>query len=218
MTNLFIFFGPPGSGKGTQANLLVNRRNFATVSTGNLIRNEIEKQTDLGKKIEKIISGGGFIPNETVFDLLKNKLDSINNNNVILDGFPRVVEQAKTLDTFIEKDESLFLKKVFIMETDEKETLNRIKNRLTCSECGTVFNLLVKKPIKDGICDSCGGTLKFRSDDVDTDIILHRNKLYNDNMKDIIDFYDKKYLTIRINVLRGIEDVYQEINNYLREV
>jgi adenylate kinase len=218
MKNLYIFYGPPGSGKGTQAELLVKESYFATISAGSLIREEIKKQTKLGKSIEKIINNGDLIDDKIVFEMLKNHFSLIENDNIIIDGFPRNIEQVKILDNFIKSDKNFVLKNIFVFDVAEDEIINRIKNRLTCPNCGAVFNLLVKKPIKDNICDNCAGEIYSRDDDENINTIIHRNKVYNENVRDIVDFYERKNLTIKIDALKDIKDVNREIINYLREV
>jgi adenylate kinase len=212
MKSIIVLIGPPGSGKGTQASILVEKFGWNTISTGLLIRGEIKSGSEVGKKVKSIIKNGDLIGDDLMFLMLKNKLMSIDMEKIIIDGFPRSIEQVQMYDEWTNSDgKDYFLKKVFVLDVDEKEIIKRIENRVVCPDCGATFNLYTKKPIIEGICDVCGQKITSRSDDINADIVKHRYELYKKESKDIIDFYNKKNLTIKIDALKNIKDVNSDI-------
>ncbi len=162
-----IFIAPPAAGKGTQAKLLAEKYNIPHISTGDLLREEIAKSTDLGLKIENIMETGALVSDEIITELLKKRLvKSDCDNGYILDGYPRNLEQAKIYDELL-KEINRELGIVIFLDIDRELAMKRTLSRIICSNCGTSYNLIVEslKPKKANVCDKCNSDLKVRSDD-----------------------------------------------------
>ncbi|MDR2527242.1 MAG: nucleoside monophosphate kinase [Rickettsiales bacterium] len=197
---LIIFLGPPGSGKGTQADML-RKYGYFTFSTGYLLRREVKNNTEIGKTIQNIINNGKLVDDNLILKLCINEILSLDKDKIIIDGFPRTLKQAKLSQFFIKSSKSIILKKVFIFNLEENELIKRIRNRVTCSKCDTIYNLTVNKPKVDGICDICGEKLIRREDDLEINSIIKRNKIYLFNIPNITYFYAKNNLTFFIDAL-----------------
>lgn len=141
---IVVFFGPPGCGKGTQAQYLVNKYGFIHISTGDLLRKEIEAQTTLGKEIESVIESGGYISDKPVIELIEKALAVPGSNNYIFDGFPRTLNQALAFEELLSV-KKLKVDLVFNFEVDTNLLIERISGRFSCSECGSVYNDTFKK-------------------------------------------------------------------------
>ncbi len=185
-----IIFGPPGAGKGTQAQNLVNKLNLYQVSTGDLLRSEIKKKTEIGKKIEQIIAQGDFVNDDIVNELLKKFITNYNyRNKIIFDGYPRNINQAKTLEVMLNSDNQsinfiLFLK--VTRETVEK----RILGRIICEKCNKTMNeYFNKEEIDKHECEK--NYLKKRKDD-NQETIITRYEEYMKKTKPVLDFYSSR--------------------------
>lgn len=202
-----VFLGYPGSGKGTQAKILSERRNFAHLSTGDLFREEIAKGSELGKKVKDIISSGKLVSDAVVLEVIENKIGSLK-QDVIFDGFPRTVDQAEGLDKMLEKY-SRQVDAVLFFEIEEKEVVRRLSARRSCS-CGKIYNILTNPPSKEGKCDSCGSDLFTREDDK-PEVIAKRIEVYKDLTSPLISYYRTQGLFHIVNADRPSEEVYAEI-------
>jgi adenylate kinase len=200
-----IILGPQGSGKGTQAEFLANRLKIPTISSGKLLRDEIIKETELGKKISEMMKTGELMPNEIVNVLIKNRLaESDCENGFILDGFPRTKEQAEFLETFVE------INCVLEITLSDEEAIKRLSGRRTCSKCGKIYHLEFSPSKVSGICDIDGENLIVRSDDTE-EAIRERLKIYRSETAGVISYYEKKGVLIKINGEPAIEIVKDEI-------
>ncbi|MEW5952086.1 MAG: adenylate kinase [Elusimicrobia bacterium] len=208
-----IFLGYPGSGKGTQAKLLAERKNFAHISTGDLFREEIAKGSELGKTVKGIISSGKLVSDQIVLKVIESKIGSLK-NDAIFDGFPRTVEQAEGLEILLEKY-SRKVDAVLFFEVDEKEVIKRLSARRSCS-CGKVYNTITNPPLKEGICDSCGAELFTREDDK-PEVISKRIDVYKDLTSPLISYYRTQGLFHIINASRPGEEVYSEIEKTISQ-
>lgn len=184
-----IIMGPQGSGKGTYATRIAPMFDAKVISTGDLIRAEIAKKSEIGKKIEGICLKGMLVPDEIVLDLLKREL--ADTENFILDGFPRTIAQAITLENIADIDV------VINLIVPKPVLIQRLSSRRVCQKCGAIFNILTLKPKKEGVCDKCQGTLIQRADD-NPEAIEQRLKLFQEQTAPIIDFYRKKGIVIDI--------------------
>jgi len=183
-----VILGPPGAGKGTYASRLTVRLGIPHVSTGDMVREEIKKQTDLGKKIKEYSDRGALVPDEIIIRLLAERLgkpDCI--RGFILDGFPRTIIQAESLEKIAKID------LVINLNVPDEIIITRLSNRLICRECGAIYNLLTLKPKKDRICDKCGGELYQREDDK-PEVIKERLDVYRRQTEPLIEYYAKKGL------------------------
>ncbi len=195
-----VMLGAPGSGKGTAAKILSKKTGLPHISTGDMFREQIKKETELGKLANSYISNGGLVPDEVTIDIVRDRLKWEDaKNGVILDGFPRTEAQAKALDEILKEQG----KKVTIVPElviPAQIIIERILNRATCSnkECGAIYNTKFKPPKVEGICDVCGSKLITRNDD-NEETIKKRLEVYHKNSKDLIEFYKEK------GVLKTIE-------------
>ncbi len=189
-----IFLGAPGSGKGTQAKNLVMDLNFNHVSTGDLLRAEVEKATDLGKRVSDIMSRGALVSDEIVLELLKNNCD-LSNGAYIFDGFPRTIDQAKALDEVVLKD---FPSKAIYFDISLDVLKERLVNRRTCGDCGAIYNLVYKSPKTDGKCDLCDGPLVDRKDDTE-EAVGNRLNVFKETIDPILEYYEQKQRLIRVD-------------------
>lgn len=188
-----VMLGAPGSGKGTTAKILAKKTNLPHISTGDMFREQIKKETELGKLANSYISAGKLVPDEVTINIVEDRLNWEDaQDGVILDGFPRTIKQAKALDEILDK----LGKKVNIVPElviSDDVIIDRILNRATCSnkECGAIYNTKFKPSKILGICDICGASLVTRSDD-NEETIKNRLNVYRENSKDLISYYQEK--------------------------
>ena len=183
-----IFLGAPGSGKGTQAAHLVQESGYRHISTGALLRNEIEKKSPLGFKVKNILDTGNLVNDDVILELLHSHCD-LSSEVYIFDGMPRTLDQAKQLDeNFIKESYS----KAIYFEIGFEKLMQRLLDRYVCLDCGAIYNLSSRTPKKEGQCDICGGNrLEQRKDDK-VDIVNRRFKVFEKTMGDILDYYKSK--------------------------
>jgi len=205
-----ILLGPPGSGKGTQAKLLSKKYSIPHIAMGDILREEVAKKTPLGKKVNVYMSKGELVPDEIVIEVLKKRLQEADCvDGFILDGFPRTLNQAKALDNML-NELNLKIDAVIYIEVPDEEIMKRLSLRRTCKVCGRIYNLHYNPPKQDGKCDVCGGELIIRDDDK-PEVIKNRLKVYNDQTKPLVDYYETHKLLIRINGVDPIDKVFQQI-------
>ena len=188
-----IFIAPPAAGKGTQAKKLSEKYNIPHISTGDLLREEANKDTDLGIKIKDMMATGALVNDEIITELLRNRLSKSDcNNGYILDGYPRNLEQAKTYEELL-KSINKDLGVVIFLDIDKNLAMKRTLSRIVCSNCGTSYNLIVEelKPKKENICDKCDFELKVRNDDNEKTFI-NRFNTYVEKTQSLIDYYKNK--------------------------
>lgn len=203
MRNIIIL-GPPGSGKGTQAKKLAEKLNLTYFGTGDLIREEIEKGTSLGKRIKRIVDNGKLIDDESISQIVKDNIGGYKDGAIIFDGFPRNLDQAHILDDVLPDRESL----VINIQVSAKSLLKRMEKRYICEKCDKIF--IVDDPRKQKTCDVCGGKLVKRSDD-NPQVLAERIKVYEKQTAPLIDFYQQKGILINIDGEPSIPEVENEI-------
>ena len=183
-----VLLGPPGAGKGTYASRLTVKLGVPHISTGDMVREEIKKQTDLGRKIKEYSDRGALVPDEIIIKLLANRLRKSDcDKGFILDGFPRTISQAEALEKIAKID------LVINLNVPDEIIITRLSNRLVCSKCGAIYNLLTLKPKREGICDKCGGRLYQREDDK-PEVIKERLDVYRRQTAPLIEYYNNKGL------------------------
>ena len=214
-----IFIAPPAAGKGTQSKLVSEEYNIPHISTGDLLRAEASKDTELGRTIKKDMESGNLVTDDVITTLLKNRITSSDClKGFILDGYPRNINQAKIYNNLL--DELGYDKGVVIFfDIDKERALKRTLSRVICSNCGSSYNLLVDelKPKKEGICDRCGHELNTRSDDTE-EVFIHRFDTYINSTKELIDYYEKLGLLYRIAVLdKSANEIFEEVKKVLND-
>jgi adenylate kinase len=179
-------FGPPGAGKGTYASRLHEKLGVETIATGDIFRELVKKDTELGKKVKAYVEKGLLVPDEIVTEVLKERLSQISNGRgFILDGYPRTFEQAKGLEAVTKIDVILML------EVPDWLIIERLSSRRICRNCATVYNTRFLKPKVEGVCDKCTGPLYQRSDD-NPEVIKKRLQVYKEQSKPLLEYYEKK--------------------------
>jgi len=190
-----ILLGAPGAGKGTQAKLLVQRYGVPQVSTGDILRDNVARATELGKKADPIMKTGALVPDDLVLAMVQDRLSRPDcDRGFILDGFPRTVKQAEWLDHYLasRKFGGRTLGPVVVnMEVSYNQLLQRLTGRRSCPVDGTIYNIYFQPPQKEGVCDSCGAPLVQRKDDKE-EVISKRLKEYESQTLPLVDYYRRQ--------------------------
>lgn len=207
-----VVLGQPGIGKGIYTDILAKKYRIPRISTGDMFREEIKKDTKLGKKVKSYVTGGGLVPDDiTVSMILKRLRKEDCKKGFFLDGFPRTVPQAEMLEKSIRID------RVLNFVASEKVIVNRLSGRRICRKCGTVYHVRNMPPKAEGFCDNCGGELYQREDDK-PEAVKVRSKEYLEKTKPLIDFYMKKGLLANIDANPPIEEVDKVISQCDKEL
>ncbi len=203
-----ILLGAPGSGKGTEGNLISKNYNIPTISTGDIFRENIKNKTELGVVVEKLMNNGQLVPDDLVVSLIKDRLNCDDvKNGFILDGFPRTVAQAQALKEIAKID------KVILIDVDYEITEQRILSRRVCPVCKSVYNTMTYS--KD-ICDKCGASLITRKDD-NKETVKKRFDVYVNQTNPVIDFYENENLLYKVDGNLSPDTVYSEIDKILQK-
>ncbi len=213
---IIIFFGPPGSGKGTQAEMLAKITDWKKISTGDLFRTEIAAKTKLGNLANKYIKDGKLVPDKVTVNLVEQGLKQ-KATGFIFDGFPRNRQQLNYLSAIFKKilikNDQIYAINVAV---SDKEVKQRLSQRRMCA-CGKVYHLVYNPPINAGVCDICGSKLFIRNDDK-PNVISNRLKIYHSKIKFILDYWQKKGKLIKINGEQPIKKINEEIIGKLKEL
>ena len=206
-----ILLGPPGSGKGTQGDLIEEKYGFPKISTGDLLRTAVRLGTDLGKKAEATMTRGELVRDEIVLEVLKERIFQKDcRNGYLLDGFPRNSSQANHLEEIIADA----LEIVLDIRLSDQTLITRISARRICSHCGAIYNLLVKAPNKADECDQCSEKITQRVDDT-TEVIKKRLFVYHEQTEPLVEYYQGKSVYYGINGEGKIEDVFAAVCSVL---
>lgn len=211
-----VLVGPPGAGKGTQAAFLAQNLSIPHISTGDLFRANISKQTELGKLAKSYMDKGELVPDEVTIAMAKDRMEQPDaEHGFLLDGFPRNVSQAEALDVTL-RGESMNLDAVLDLEVPEEEVVKRIAGRRICrNDSAHVFHVTYKKPKQEGVCDTCGGELYQRDDDSE-ETVRKRLEVYHTQTEPIIDYYKAQGLVVTISALGPVEEVTQRAMEALK--
>jgi len=216
MTN-FVFIAPPAAGKGTQSKLLVEKYDYSHISTGDLLREEVAKNTKLGIQIADIMKEGKLVDDEIVKALLENSLTILKKDNkpFIIDGFPRTLNQAKMLVSLL-KVLDINNYRVIYMDLDYEEAKKRVLGRMICPNCGKSYNKLIDslKPRKDDLCDSCQSKLEVRTDD-NEETFFNRYDTFMANTKPIVNYFNELGKLVNISASRDAEEIFCDIETYV---
>ncbi len=205
-----ILLGAPGSGKGTQAQKLVAQFNIPQVSTGDLLREAVAKGTDLGQRAKAVMDAGELVSDDIVLGMIRERLGKPDAAaGFILDGFPRNIAQAQSLDVLLE-ELGTPLDAAVLMDVDFDVLLKRLTGRRTCKACGRVFNIHFFPPGKEGLCDACGGELVHRADD-NEETISQRLRVYEAQTSPLVEFYEGRNKLKVVPAEGEIESVYERL-------
>ena len=179
-----ILLGAPGAGKGTQAEIISEKYNIPTISTGNIIRAALKNGTEMGLKAKSYIDAGELVPDNVVIGIIKERLSEADcKDGYILDGFPRTIPQAVALD-----DMGFVIDAALSIEVDDSEIVKRMSGRRVCEKCGASYHTEYKKPEVEGVCNLCGGNLVIRKDD-EPETVKNRLNVYHEQTEPLKDFY-----------------------------
>ena len=195
---LLILLGAPGSGKGTQAKLLADYLGLAHLSTGDILREEVRRGTQLGNQASQFMNAGDLVPDDLILDMIKTKLvfDGMN-KGCIFDGFPRTVEQAKLLDRLAD-EVGAEIERVIDLVVDDEIIVERLTARSVCSVCGAIYNDVWNPPRRAGFCDTDDAVLVRRSDDSEA-VVRNRLKIYHLQAKPLAEYYNRKSLLFEVD-------------------
>jgi adenylate kinase len=204
-----VLIGPPGSGKGTQAELLRDQNGFVHYSTGEVFRDHIARKTPVGLEVEEYVTSGRLVPDDVVLDVVNAFLAEHAGRSILYDGFPRTIPQAEGLDeVLVEHD--LKIDMAVLVDLPDDEVVKRLTARRQCRKCGKIYNLTFKPPRVAGVCDDGGGELYQRKDDAES-VIRDRLTTYHQQTEPVLHYYSAKGKLKRIDGALGRDRVYQEI-------
>ena len=209
--------GPPGAGKGTQAANIVAKYGVCHISTGDMFRSAIKNGTEMGKLAQKYMENGELVPDSVTIGIVKERLAlaDCREQGFLLDGFPRNLDQAHSLDTILE-ELGYNLDAVINVSVDNEILINRIIGRRICRSCGATYHVEFNKPQTEGVCDSCGGELYIRKDDT-RETAENRLNVYSSQTQPLLDFYAERGLLVEINGDQAVSKVFSDIVEKLGE-
>jgi adenylate kinase len=210
MAKNLVLIGAPGSGKGTQSAILKNDHGYGHISTGDLLRAEIAKESELGKRVKSVMDAGQLVSDELVVELIKTNIN-LETSQYIFDGYPRNIAQAQTLDSEILKGHDYA---VIYFNVDVEKLLDRLTNRRVSEDGKHIYNLVTNPPKVDGICDVTGQPLHHRKDDKE-EVIRDRMDVFANTVGPMLDFYKDKGLYNEINADHPVKAVLEQIKNIL---
>jgi len=202
-----VLVGPPGAGKGTQAQYIAQSRSVPKISTGDIFRANVSSGTDLGQLAKRYMDKGDLVPDDVTVAMVSDRLaarDAL--AGFLLDGFPRTVPQAEQLDDVLRERQKAKLDVVLELVVDDDEVVRRLSGRRTCRTCGTVWHIDFDPPTVDGICDHDGGEL-FQRDDDKAETVRHRLEVYYEQTAPLVTFYAARGLLVGIDAMGPVDDV-----------
>lgn len=209
-----VLLGPPGAGKGTQAKLLQEEFAACQISTGDILRQAVAQQTPLGQEAAQYINRGALVPDDVIVNLVAERLKQKDcEKGFILDGFPRTIAQAESLDAIL-KRMNLSLNGVVSVQVPEQVIIERLAGRRTCKSCGALSHVAFNPPKKAGVCDRCGGEL-FQRDDDREGTIANRLKVYESQTAPLADYYRERGLLRAIDGVGAIDQIRARVNEAL---
>lgn len=212
-----ILLGMPGAGKGTQAKKICQEYSIPQISTGDILRQAVKDQTELGKKAKDFMDGGLLVPDEVIVGIVRERLNESDcKNGYVLDGFPRTVVQAGALEEAL-KNNNANIDAVLNIEVGEKVVLQRLGGRRTCGDCSMMYHEIFNPPKSEGICDRCGGKLIRRDDDRD-EPIKKRLDQYRIQTEPLIQYYSDRGVLHTVSGEGDIDDIFTKIKSILNQI
>ncbi len=212
---IIILLGPPGCGKGTQAERLQESYGLVQLSTGDMLRAAVASGSDVGNKAKAIMEAGELVPDDVIIAMIAERIGAANGGNgFILDGFPRTQAQAEALDRMLEETD-LKLDRVIRFEVDEDALIERITGRFSCASCGVGYHDKFKRPREDGVCDACGGREFSRRDDDKAETVAARLKAYHEQTAPILPYYQAQGRLAAVDGMAAIDDVTGQLKSLL---
>lgn len=208
-----ILLGAPGAGKGTQAEIISDKYNIPTISTGNIIRAALKNGTEMGLKAKAYTEQGKLVPDDVVIGIIRERLaESDCKKGFILDGFPRTIPQAKALD-----DMNITINAALSIEVADEEIVKRMSGRRVCEKCGASYHTEFKKPEIEGVCNNCDGNLVIRKDD-EPETVLERLKVYHDQTEPLKDYYKAQDKLVLVQGQDDVRDTTELVLKALSEI
>jgi len=200
-----VLLGAPGAGKGTHCKRIVEKYGLVHLSSGDILRQERANGSELGKKAHEYMDSGALVPDDLIVAMMAGAVDAVKDKGFVLDGFPRTVNQAQSLDESL-KGLGLQIDVVLDLEVDDSVVVDRITGRRSCPGCGAVYHVKNIKPKVEGVCDSCGGDLVQRPDDVE-DVVKNRLTNYHKQTAPVVDYYKSNNDVFELNGNSAIKEL-----------
>jgi len=207
MAKTYIFLGPPGAGKGTQAQRLVEEKGFVQISTGDILREAVKKGTELGKKAKEYMEAGKLVPDEIIIGIIKDKLKELEGRDIILDGFPRTIPQAEALDRML-PEVGRKLDGVILFDVPDEEVIKRLSGRRVDPKTGKVYHIIYNPPPE--------GIEVIQRDDDREEVIKKRLEVYHSQTAPLIEYYKKQNKLQLIDATRPPDEVYKELLSVIK--
>lgn len=210
-----ILLGPPGAGKGTQAERLKAKLSIGKISTGDVLREAVASGTPLGKQVQDIMAQGGLVPDKTMIEVLFGRIHKPDcAHGFVLDGFPRTIQQARTLDDALDM-EGAAIDRVVELKVDDAKLIERIVGRYSCAKCGAGYHDTFKPTVKPGICDACGAKEFSRRQDDTRPVMASRLEAYNAQTAPLLPYYKAKNILSTVDGMAAIDEVTRQIEAVL---
>lgn len=214
---IIVFLGPPGAGKGTIVSELKKHVKIPVIATGDILRDAIEKETNIGKTVKEYVTSGKLVPDKYILKIVENRIKEDDcQKGFIFDGFPRTLNQAQGLDIVFHKFNRQ-INQVFYFETPYSTIINRLSARRVCLKCGTIYNLIYDPPDIAEKCNKCGGRLAQRDDDRE-EIIKKRFEVYEQETLPLVEYYQEKNILTKIDANKNAKGVFKEFWERLAEL
>jgi adenylate kinase len=208
-----IMLGPPGAGKGTQARMMGEELKFPHISTGDMLREALKNQTELGKKAKAFMESGALVPDDLVDAIVAERLEREDcSRGFILDGYPRTISQAESLQRLFDRDGTKIL--TLGVEVGDSELIKRLSSRWTCPKCGKMFNANLDPSKVGGQCDECSTLLIQRKDDT-AEVISERLQVYHKTTQPLIQYYQTKNVYVEVDGDKPVDEIYRAIMNII---
>jgi len=216
MKTHLVLLGLPGAGKGTQGQMLSKKLGIPFISSGDALRNELKKETNIAKEFKEYMNAGLLVPDDIVEEFLEKLLNSYNlKEGFIFDGFPRTTHQADFIEQYLCKVKIPLDAAVYLSVPDEV-IIKRISGRRICPKCGAVYNIYYNPPKHDEICDVCGTPLVQREDDM-PEVVEKRIDVYKNQTKPLIEYYENKGLLITVDANGSVQEVFNRLEGALND-